>query len=376
MKKNLIILIVSIACSLFTAKAQDIIIKKTGDEIKCKEIFDDNEITINYIPLNHPNGTKTINKSEVATIKYENGSIMDMAKTETGYKSVLVLKKRMAVLEFKNKVGAQSVSNGKSGMRFRETQDQSASLTDMLTTDLQKSGRYIILERDRINAVLKEQDFQSSESVDHQSAVKIGNLLGVQIIITGSITECSLKEETSESNLPNYKFSNTKMTARVVVDLRIVDAETGEILYAESAVSEKSSTSSSSSMQYMASGTSSADNSILDKAKRDAIQKCVDLIGKYSAKVPWNGHITAVNDDNTIVMTPGSSGGIKPGMKFIVYSKGENLIDKETGESLGFKTTKIGSIEVESDFGDKGKACNAKIISGQGFKQGDIIKLE
>jgi len=63
-------------------------------------------------------------------------------------------------------------------------------------------------------------------------------------------------------------------------------------------------------------------------------------------------------------------------MKFIVYSKGEEVIDPETGLSLGSETKKIGAIEVIADFGLEGKACTAKITSGQGFKAGDIIRVE
>ena len=121
---------------------------------------------------------------------------------------------------------------------------------------------------------------------------------------------------------------------------------------------------------------SSADLSILDKAKKQAIQNCVELISKYSSKVPWNGNVVKVNANNTILMTPGSSGNVKAGMKFSVFSKGEEVIDPETGMSLGFESKKIGMIEVTEDFGSEGKACTATIISGQGFKSGDIIKEE
>ena len=46
--------------------------------------------------------------------------------------------------------------------------------------------------------------------------------------------------------------------------------------------------------------------------------------------------IIKVSDDNLkIVINAGENKGIKIGMKFIVYAKGEELFDPDTNESLG-----------------------------------------
>ena len=59
------------------------------------------------------------------------------AQTDT-----LILKKRIAVLEFKNKATSQSVQNGNNYLGY-SSGEASANLTDMLITELVKTGKYI-----------------------------------------------------------------------------------------------------------------------------------------------------------------------------------------------------------------------------------------
>ncbi|MFH1320506.1 MAG: CsgG/HfaB family protein [Bacteroidota bacterium] len=296
-------------------------------------------------------------------------------ETITLPKDTLVLKKRIAVLEFANKAGSQSIEHGYSSIGYSSGQEVSANLTDMLITELVKTGRFIVLERSRINAILNEQKFDASQGVTAQSVVEINKLLGVQMIITGSITEFALKSEKKGGNYGYVSTSSTVQTARVGVDLRMVNASTGEITLAERAVSEEKAKAGGTSVGGFGSGSSTVDLTILDKAKRSAISKCVGLVAQAMDNVSWEGTVIRVNTDQTLMMKPGSSGGVKTGMKFIVYSKGTEVIDPETGLSLGFETKKIGYIEVTKDFG-QGKACTAKILTGQGYKQGDIVKAE
>ena len=60
-------------------------------------------------------------------------------------------------------------------------------LTDRLTTKMAQAGKFIIIERARMNEVLVEQGFQQSGCVSSECAVEAGSMLGVEIIVTGSI---------------------------------------------------------------------------------------------------------------------------------------------------------------------------------------------
>ena len=84
----------------------------------------------------------------------------------------------------------------------------------MLITDLDKSGTSLnLIERDKIQAILKEIALSQSGGVDTATAVKAGKILGAQTIAFGS-------------------FMVLGKTVRI--DIRIIEVETSEMLMAES----------------------------------------------------------------------------------------------------------------------------------------------
>ena len=90
-----------------------------------------------------------------------------------GISSYAQAKTNVAVLEFRT-----------SGVSQVEAQ----TITDNFITELSKSSKYKIVERQQVNLILKEQGFQSSGSCDQENCeVEIGRLLGVSKVFVGSI---------------------------------------------------------------------------------------------------------------------------------------------------------------------------------------------
>jgi curli biogenesis system outer membrane secretion channel CsgG len=106
---------------------------------------------------------------------------------------------------------------------------------DELVTQLLKSGSYRMIERSQLAAVLAEQDLGASGAVDASAAANIGRLLGAQLILTGSITQFSI--ETVSGGFRGLGGSRSK--AQTILDVRLVDTTTGEILVAENGQGEK-----------------------------------------------------------------------------------------------------------------------------------------
>ena len=67
--------------------------------------------------------------------------------------------------------------------------------------------------------------------------------------------------------------------------------------------------------------------------------------------------------------------GVQVGDVFTVYSAGEELIDPDTGLSLGSEETKMGTISV-TGMVSGGKAAKAAPKMGSGFKKGDLVRLK
>lgn len=68
--------------------------------------------------------------------------------------------------------------------------DLKQSFPALLKTELSQKKSITIVERQKIDAILKEQDFSMSDlSEDKDKQAKVGQLLGADFIITGDITE-------------------------------------------------------------------------------------------------------------------------------------------------------------------------------------------
>ena len=275
------------------------------------------------------------------------------------------LKKRIAVVDFKDKSGwGHNIGTG---------------LADMLVTQLVKSGDFMVIERQELSKIMAEQGLGLSGAVTPQSAAQVGKLLGVELMVMGSVSEFGEKKSGVGGSIGKLGFGAklTNRSARAVVDLRLVNTSTGEIILAETAEGKESSRSLDKVRfeDINFGNPTSWDKTILGKASRKSIDKCVKYIHKAMEKIPWQGKIIKAGTGGTIYMKPGSQGGVKLGMEFAVYSKGEELIDPDTGISLGSEEQKIGTIKVVQDIGD-GKACKAIVVSGTGFETGDIIRLK
>src|SRR5512147_143704 len=59
--------------------------------------------------------------------------------------------------------------------------------TEKITHELVNSGSLMVIERSRIEEILKEQDFSHSPMVDTGTAARIGNILAVDAVIAGTI---------------------------------------------------------------------------------------------------------------------------------------------------------------------------------------------
>ena len=78
----------------------------------------------------------------------------------------------IAVLEFEGKGVSQS---------------ETSTLTNRLRDEMIKTGEDMVLERGEMDEVLKKQGLQQTGCVTSECAVVVGNMLGVQQMIGGSI---------------------------------------------------------------------------------------------------------------------------------------------------------------------------------------------
>lgn len=271
------------------------------------------------------------------------------------------LKKRIAVSRFEDRSGARYAGIG-------------AGVADMLATALVKSGKFSVIERQDLDKVFTEQHLGQSGAVTPESAAKIGKILGAELLVIGSVSEFGVKKREVSGGFKVFGAAVDNKMARAVVDLRLVNSTTAEILAAES--EEGTENTLGVGVRYESinfNDVSSWNDTDIGKACREAVDKCVELIVENMEKVPWSGKILKVNADGTIIMKPGSEAGVAVGAEFLVYRPGDEIKDPDTGLSLGNEETRIGRVKVKEDM-LKGKACRAVVLEGAPLQVGDIIR--
>jgi len=163
-------------------------------------------------------------------------------------------KPRIAVLEFKNKADNQWWYHG-----------GAAAAQDVFVTELVKSGKFRVIDREQLAAIMQEKNLALSGDLDPATAMKMGKLIGCQYFLTGAVTE----------------FGNTKMGGHgfgvsagknkfvAAMNARIIDTETGEILWADEARGEESSVK----VSVFGVGGGVDDSRMFDKVMKPVIQQ-------------------------------------------------------------------------------------------------------
>ena len=168
--------------------------------------------------------------------------------------------------------------------------------------------------------------------------------IGADYIILGSITQFGRKTEGDERI-----FSTTKtQTVEAAVNVRLVDAATGLIIYSD----EASGFAETTSKQTLGiGGTAGYDATLSDKAISAALSQLVENIINKCMDKPWRGYVLAV-EDGAYVISGGKTQGIEPGTTFTLYKRGKIVTNPQNGVKIELPGTSLGKLTVTTCLGD------------------------
>jgi curli biogenesis system outer membrane secretion channel CsgG len=297
-------------------------------------------------------------------------------------------KRRVAIMDF----DYATVHSGVAAI-FGQDIDIGKGITDLLVTRLVKDGTYSVIERKALDKILAEQNFSNSDRANPMSAAKLGKLLGVDAIITGSITQFGNDTKNTKvggagGGLGGFGlggFSHKKSKAIVSIDARVINIDTAEIL----AVADGKGESSRESTSMLGGGSnwhgfgggnvdfgnSDFQNTIIGEAVKGAVdQVSTGLItgaSKVEARTIIVEGLVAAVDGKQIVLNVGTKSGIKVGDHLSLERVSKEIKDPSTGKVLRRMSTQVGTVEV-TDVDDVSSVAN--LLTGAGVKVGDLAK--
>src|SRR6202140_1092606 len=252
---------------------------------------------------------------------------------------------------FKRKVAIGRFSNetryGKTFQVDANNDPLGKQVSDMLSTRLVSSQKFLMFERPDIDRVIAE-----------HSITRESGLVGVDALIIGSVTEFG-RITTGKSGF----LSGTKVqTAHAKVEIRLVDVRTGYVFFTASGTGD-ASTESGESAGF--GSQADYDATLNDRAIGAAISDVQNsLISKLEER-PWRTDILKV-DGHQLYLSGGMRQGIQVGDTLNVLKAGEKVKSSQSGFDITLPAKAVGQIRIVSRFGDNetNEGAIADIISG------------
>jgi curli biogenesis system outer membrane secretion channel CsgG len=154
-------------------------------------------------------------------------------------------------------------------------------MADMLANELMGTKQFRVVERQKIGAVLAEQDLAASGRIKKGTGAKTGELTGAQYMITGAVT--AYQENVADTggglSFKGIKLGGSKGKAYIAVDIRVIDASTGEVV--DSRTVEANSSKSGVRLGFFKSGVGGNFNTKKKTPAMKAVRAVIMEISEY-----------------------------------------------------------------------------------------------
>lgn len=240
---------------------------------------------------------------------------------------------------------------------------------DEFVTQLFQSGRFSVIEREQINAILAEQDFGQSGRVNPTQAAELGRILGVQVIVTGSITKFSIDEKGGGIGGIGVRYAEADTT----LDVRLIDVNTAEILFAddEDGTKRLGGFNVNGIRAYQ-----DYDAGLAQEALRPAVEKLAVKIADQadqlaSIQPPVAPARIVGQRDASIYIDKGENFGVTVGQRYEVMRVVDEIRDA-SGNLLDQITERVGILEVTQVLG---QSAVCTIVEGEAAEGDSLVPI-
>ena len=305
--------------------------------------------------------------------------IISLLISGQGFAQHAGLKKRLAVMDMSITNTAMAAPTGGGGTSFSTTiaipppTDFAMALTEVLTTELARTGKFIVLERKSIADINAEQELGASGKVNAETASKAGSIIGAQVLVRCAISEYSYTQTGTSSSLKVIKGLSLGAT---MVRAQVGAAASDQPRYLTSTVTRGTATAKGADIKMsnarMDASAGGFVTTPLGQASREALSGAVQFIVEKLGSTPWEARVIRT-DGKDIYLNAGEESGVTPGATFGIYHGGAALIDPASGTDLGTPDTQVGVLRIKTV---RPKYAVAELVSGELPQRNDIVRTE
>ncbi|MGI6542484.1 MAG: CsgG/HfaB family protein [Limnochordia bacterium] len=251
-------------------------------------------------------------------------------------------------------------------------------ITNLVIDEITKRDtRISLVERNRIEELLGEQDLAAAGRIEEESASEIGKMLGARLMVMGTITQFDFKQ-TAGVGISIFRVSGSQ--AQVKLTGRLVDSQNGRVLASFEGVGNKVGTSFSlDSFKGISIDGEQFQGTTLGEATYAAIkefvdnlivevEKVADQVAKEEAFLAQTGVVVAAIGNDQLVINLGSKHGMKLNTELNI-TRMQTFPGLSAPVRIPVGTAKVISVDEEAS------VC-VVIQSTQPIQPGDVVGIK
>lgn len=233
--------------------------------------------------------------------------------------------------------------------RWIPSPEISRQFTQKLVTEMTQTRRFTVLDREYMEAFLRERNLVLSWDAPVSEQMKIGEVLGVDYLIIGTISEAGQKqtpytiEVTGETGYHHSAVFNADYRIVVMATRQIKWSDTVAISLEDDGIKRMVPSLNALEIQQ----------SLLGKAASQVVHSAMANI--YPLRV------VKVQSNGDVILNQGGI-TVSQGELLDVFARGEKILDPYTGESLGASESWTGTIRITRVIP---KMSYARVIKGE-----------
>ncbi len=257
-----------------------------------------------------------------------------------------------------------------------------AGIQAQLVDKLEKSGHFIVMEREATSMDQQNQEDQ----IDATKKASIGaaaapmparqKRTAANYIITPSVIGFTMTSGNKGGfSIGGLALGQAKQEATLTLNIRISDAQTSEIIDSQTAMGRAQAKASGGAVRLGSAGfndeqfNASPAGQAVDQALDDAVSQIVARLSKE----PWSALIAAKDPvTGRIIINAGDLAGVTTGLTLDVYHASAPVLDPDTGETISAgDKVKVGTIKVVRV---EHTAAFCEVVAGKSFLVHDIVQ--
>ena len=338
----------------FSKNIQQIHFSDNGENSHLVEVNEGHLKKIREVTSGYIREYRVVNSNKIDSREWEVSLSVKMVRYETPGLSP-DSRRKLAVLPFRTTEASYQTSDG--NIRANELSRQ---LSQKLITEVTQTRKFTVLDRDFMYEYLKERNLILSENASISEQMKIGEMLGVDYMLLGTITGFKQIIEPYEIQITGERGNNNWV--EMSIDYRIVVMATRQVKWSDSIIL----TLDNNQIKELTINLSPKhiQQTAITQGAKEIIYKAMENI--YPLRV------VKVDTSGEVILNQGGV-TVQTGELLEVYRRGQKLLDPYTGETLGTKETYAGLLEVNRV---TAKISYANLIEGDilTVSEGDIIR--